>query len=85
MPSKLQRALDIQVSVFAELGIHGGLGTSEQREAVNQVLGQIGTLHATLESQAFKQSAEVDELLAIADVMKEEIVRSYRQRFNRNR
>jgi hypothetical protein len=83
--SKLRKALDIQVSVFAELGIHGGLGTSEQRQAVSQVLGQIETLHATLEAWAFEQSPEVDDLLAMADAMKEEIVKSYRQRFNRNR
>jgi hypothetical protein len=85
MPSKLRKALDIQVSVFAELGIHGGLGTSAQREALNQVLVRIGTLHETLEMQAFERSSEADDLLALADAMKEEIVKSYRQRFNRNR
>jgi hypothetical protein len=85
MHSKLRKALDIQVSVFAELGIHGGLGTSGQREALNQVLVQIGTLHETLETHAFERSTEADDLLALADAMKEEIVKSYRQRFNRNR
>jgi hypothetical protein len=38
LPPKLRQALDIHVSVFAEIGIHSVLGTAEQREAVTQVL-----------------------------------------------
>jgi hypothetical protein len=85
VPSNLRKALDINVSISAELGIHGGLDTAEQREAVRQVLVKIGNLHQTLGPEAFEQCSEVDDLLASAEAMKEEIVKSYKQRFNKNR
>jgi hypothetical protein len=85
MSSKLRQALDIQVSISAEIGTHGRLGTAEQCEDVDRFLVQIGTLHSTLGAEAFEQSPEVDNLLAEAEAVKMDILKTYKQRFNRNR
>ncbi|PMD36958.1 hypothetical protein L207DRAFT_601319 [Hyaloscypha variabilis F] len=85
LPLKMKKASDIRASVFAEIGIHGGLGTETQRRAVRAVVLQIETLYQALGRADFEQSSEVDELLAQAESMKDEIVKTYKQRFNRNR
>jgi hypothetical protein len=85
LPLKMKKASDIRASVFAEIGIHGGLGTETQRRAVRAVVLQIETLYQALGRADFEQSSEVDELPFQAESMKDEIVKTYKQRFNRNR
>jgi hypothetical protein len=73
----MRKASDIYASVFVEIGIHGGLGTKAQRRAVLAVVLQVIALYRTLGRADFEQNSEVDNLLAWAESMKTELMKTY--------
>ncbi|KAE9378747.1 hypothetical protein N431DRAFT_460076 [Stipitochalara longipes BDJ] len=85
LPARMRKVADIHATVSAEIGIYGGLGSATQRQAIIQVLIQIENLYKSLDNASFDQSPEVENLLARAESMKDELVKTYKQRFNRNR
>ena len=84
LPMKLRKALDIHASIFAGVRFHAGLSSTPKRRAIFQVLLKIQHLCTSLGNDSFEQSPEVADLLAQAESMKDELVKSYKQRFDRN-
>lgn len=87
-PPKIKQIIDLGASVKAGQGIHGGLGTEEQRSAVavlvNNIINRyISRLITTLEGA--EQDPDIETWLAEAEAIKDEVVRTYNQRRSNRR
>jgi hypothetical protein len=90
---QIVRALDLRASIRAGQGMHGGLGTQQQRneamDLFNEVV-QTGIVYETLERQGFAESAallngSIDSLLRRLEDAKADLVKTYNQRRNNRR
>ena len=76
---------DIHASIFAGVGFHEGLSRTPKRKAILKMLKDIEGVYSSVEDdELFEKSPEVDGILAQAELMKDELVKSNKQRLDRN-
>lgn len=72
-------------TIHAGQGIHNCLNTQEKRQSAQRVVNQIARLYRDIGANEFEEDEEVDELLAKARELTEEVEGSYSQRSVRRR
>jgi hypothetical protein len=84
-PPRLRKAADLYASINAGSGIHGGLGTAQQRLEVGAILDKIFEVYNNSEHEWAEGDSDVEKWLAEAEVLKAELVRTHNQRQSNRR
>lgn len=76
---KLMEAVEFDVTIHAGQGIHDGLGTSDERASARSLVEELFDIYSQIGAERFEQNFKAQVLLCELEVMKNDIVASFRR------